>query len=1044
MSLPRLFVRRPIVAIAGAIAVVVFGIAALVAIPVREFPDIERPVVSVTTPIPGAAAEVVERDVTQVIEEALSDVAGIDLIESRSVAGQSSVEATFTLDTDLDAAAAEVRDNVSAVRDELPDDAEEPVIAKVAADAQPIMWIALTSDARDVLALTDLADRRLVDPLSVVPGVARVQVGGGERYVMRIDLDVARMAARGVTASDVAAALRAQNVEIPAGRIVGERRELTVRTDTRLSDASSFEEIVLRAEEGGRRVRLADVAEIFVGAEEPRTAVFRDGERSVGLGIVRASGANSVAVAGAVREELEALRATLPEGVGLQVTYDEAIFVEESISEVVFTLGITAILVVSVIFLFLGSIRGALVPAVTIPVSLVGTFAVLYALGFSLNVLTMLALVLSIGLVVDDAIVVLENVTRRMERGEPRLAAAARGTQEVFVPVVATTLVLVAVLAPVAALTGTTGRLFTEFAIAMTSALVISSALALTTGAAIASLIAKPVDPGKSRVLGLFSRGLERAREGYGRIVGSLVRRPWLSLVFCLVVGAGGASIFLALPAELAPDEDRGTAIVSVETAPGSTIEETIAAFETVREIIGDESRGFDDDPVEGTTTLVGVGGGGGANVASGIMIVQLKPWGERETSQMQLVEALNARLRTLPQAQASAINPSGLVPAGFGKPIQLAIQAPDYERAEEWARALLGRVQDAGVQALELEFDRNTPQLLVDVDRARAADLGIDVAQIGEALRVVLGGDDVTEFVFEGETYDVIVRAAPRDRASPADLGRIELRTRAGDLVPLALVARASEIGAPDEYVRIDRRPSVVISAVPDEASLGDALERFEAEAAEIMPGEGGTATLGLSREFEEAREGLVPIFVLALVVVFLTLAALFDSFVYPFVILIAVPLAVAGGLLALLASGAGFGIYGQISMLLLVGLLAKNAILLVDFANARRSEGMEVAEAITKAARTRFRPILMTSIATAFGAVPLALASGAGAEARGIIGLVILVGVTGATAITLLVVPGLYALLAKIAGEPGARARALDEALAQEAPKEGRAQAG
>ncbi|GGK23384.1 efflux RND transporter permease subunit [Salinarimonas ramus] len=1042
MTLPGLSVRRPVLAATLALLVVVLGVSALLRMPVREYPNIERPVVSVTTAYPGAAPEIVERDVTRIVEDALSGVTGIELIQSTSTAGSSTVDVTFVLDRDIDAAASDVRENVSAVRNDLPDRVEAPVVAKAAADAQAMMWLTLTSDARDTLALTDLAERRLRDPLSVVPGVSRVIVGGAQRYAMRVRLDVARMAARDVTAADVTRALRTENVEVPAGRLVGEAREFTVRTDTRLRARTDFADLVLR--EGGAgaaRVTLGDVADIEIGPQDRRSAVFSDGEPAVGLGIVRATGGNTIDVADRVLAEVDRLRESLPEDVTITTSYSQAVFVRQSVEEVISTLGITALLVVAVIFLFLGSAKGTLVPAVTIPVSLVGTFAVLSAFGFSINVLTLLALVLAVGLVVDDAIVVLENVTRRRENGEPKLAAAVNGASEVFLPVVATTLVLLAVLAPIATLTGTIGRLFTEFAVALMAAIVISSALALTAGAAIASSVAEPRRSTQEtrgwrravrKPLDWFAAGLEGLERGYAHVAGFVVRHAWIALAACLVLGASGWAMLQSLPSTLAPDEDRGFVIVPVTTAPGSTIEETIGALDAVRAVV--MRHAGEDGPVDGTTTLVGVGGGGSSDVTSGLMIVRLKPWGERETTQMAFVEEVRGAIASLPQAQAIAINPSGLVPQGFGKPVQIVLLGPDYETTEGWARDLVSWARaEAPVQALELDFDRATPQVEVDIDRALAAELGLDVAEIGEALRVVLGGDDVTDWVYDGETYEVIVRAAPDDRAAPGDLGRVQVRAENGTLVPLSIVAETRVIGAPDAYRRVNRRPAMVISAVPDGASLGAVIERFETRAAEIVPERGDTTTLGLSREFAKSTSGIWSVFALALVVVFLTLAALFESVAFPVVILLAVPLAIAGGLLALLLAGLSFNIYSQIALLLLVGLLAKNAILVVDFANSRRAEGAGVRDAALEAARTRFRPVLMTSIATAFGAVPLALATGAGAEARGTIGIVILVGIAVATAITLLVVPGLYVLLGRIAKVPGRRQKRVAEELQQ-----------
>ena len=1018
-------VRRPVVAAAFALLLLAVGAYTATQLPVREYPDVDPPIVSVATVYPGASARVVERDVTREIEDNLNGIEGIDRITSTSRAGFSDISVEMAIGQDLDAAAADVRDRVAAVRSELPEEVEAPVIAKAAGDAQAMMWITLTSDVRDRRALTDVVVRRLSDPLSIVPGVSQVIIGGERRYAMRLWLDAEAMAARGLTVADVAAALRAENVELPAGRIETERSEIAVRTLTKLRDAEEFRDLVV-AEREGAQVTIRDIARVERGAESYRSAVLKDGEPAVGVGIVRQSQANALAVAERVKAELDRLEPQIPGDVALEISYDQTLFIEGSLREVVKTLAITAVLVIVVIYVFLGSARGALVPAATIPTSLVATFAVLAAAGFSINTLTLLALVLAIGLVVDDAIVVLENVTRRRELGEPSLLAGARGGAEVGLAVVATTTVLAAVLVPVAALGGTTGRLFTEFAIALAAAVIFSSFLAMTLGIALAARLAESSTE-EGGVLGALHRGIEALNRAYGRIVERLVGAAWVAVPLVILTGAAGWWLVQNLPAELAPTEDRAVFIVPLSTPKSASIERTRDAVAAVDAIA--QQHAGPDGPVDSVIAIAGTGRRGPPQVQSGLVIVKLKVWGERDVGQQELVGRLAPAITTIPGARAAPINPPSLVADAFGKPVQLVIGGPDYATAEDWAREILPQIRELPLRNVELEFDRESPEYQLTIDRRLAADLGLSVRQIARALRVFVAGDDVTEYHDRGQTYEVMLRGREGDRDTPADLDAIFVRSAAGELVPLAQVVTGEVVGTADSYRRVDRRPSMVISAVPAEgADLGSVIAAMGGIARAQLPAEASISWLGLSEEFStsSARTGLV--FALALVVVYLVLAALFESFVYPLVVMVTVPLALTTGLAALWATGQSFNVFSQIGLLLVVGLLAKNGILVIDFANQRRAAGIERRQAIVEAARARFRPVLMTSIATFTGALPLALAVGPGSESRMVIGTVVMAGIVGATAITLLLVPGLYAVAAGVGGTPGAPTRRLE----------------
>jgi multidrug efflux pump len=1031
VTLPGLSVRRPVLATVAALLLAVLGAASIFRLPVREYPDVDPPIVSVSVTYPGAAAAVVERDVTQIIEDNLSGIEDVELITSTTRDGFAQIDVEFELARDLDAAAADVRDKVAAVRQDLPDEIEEPVISKASADAQAIMWITLTSDELDRRALTDFAIRTLIDPLSIVPGVAQVIIGGERRYAMRIWLDTGRMAARSVTVQDVVNALRTENIEPPGGRLETGESELVIRLDTKLQDVPDFEELVVRTAGAGQIV-LGDVAQVELGAESYRSAVYRNGEPAIGLGIVRQSGSNVLNVAGQVRAELERLAPLVPDDISLNISYDQSRFIEETIEGVLWTLAITALLVVIVIYLFLGSLKGTLVPAATIPASLLASFLVLYALGFSINTLTLLALVLAVGLVVDDAIVVLENVVRLREQGMGRLAAAVRGAGQVSLAVIATTAVLVAVLLPIAALTGTTGRLFTEFAITLSAALVFSSFLALTLGAALSSILASPApQAGHGGPLRLISGALGWLERRYAAAAGALASASWLAVILAIGVGASGWFLFNRLPSELAPVEDRGAFIIVVQTPEGSGISRTARV---VREIEGILAPWHGkDQPIRDIISIAGVGRQGPPQVNAAFMIVVLHPWAERSMSQQALVAKLTPVITGLPGAQAVPISPSGIVPETFGQPVQFVIGGIEYGIAFEWAQRVLRQAQEEGlIVGARLDFNLEQPRLNIEIRRRLAADLGISVSDVGETLRALFAEDDFTEFYRLGETYEVMLRARPSDRDEPSDLDSVFVRTEGGRMVPLAAITETSIVGSAPAYRRVDRQPAMVITGVPGPGKdLGAILSRLEEITREVSDGIARTTTLGQSRDFVESTGGIFLVFGLSIIVVYLTLAALYESFVYPLVILFAVPLAASGGLAALVLGGQSFNIFSQIALLLLIGLLAKNAVLVVDFANQRRQEGRELKEAVVEAARTRFRPVLMTSISTFFGGLPLLLATGAGSEARSVIGLVIMTGVLVATLITLLIVPGLYTLLARFTGIPGHRSRKVDEAL-------------
>jgi len=1013
MVFSRLAIERPVFASVTSLLLIIFGIGSLLLLPVREYPDVDPPIVSVFTVYPGASAAVVDREITETIEDAISSIEGINTLTSTSRDEVSQITLEFLLDRDLEAAAADVRDKIGQVRADLPDAAEDPVIAKTAGEADPIMWLTLTSERRDRLELTDYAERNLLDPLSVVPGVARVIIGGGRTYAMRIWLDAQAMAARGITPGDVVNRLRLQNVELPAGRLESEERELTVRATTRLNTPEAFRNLVLR-EVNADQITLGEVARVEIGAEDYRSAVRVDGQPAVGLGVVRQSESNTLSVANGIKQELQQLGAILPDDVNIDIGYDASIFIEGSLQEVLKTLAITAALVIGVIFIFLSSARATLIPAATLPVSLLAAFTALYVFGYSINTISLLALILAIGLVVDDAIVVLENVFRHNEQKQPRLLAAARGADEVGIAVIATTLVLLAVFVPLFFLAGDVGRLFTEFAITLGAAVAFSSLVALSLGAMLTSKVLDAERLSQGRLYRITRRGFAALNRVYRRSLKALTRVPVVIVVLALLASGAAYILYQQLPKELAPTEDRGTIIIPVEAPQGASFAYTQRIVKRLEGIL--QPLSGDDGPVHRVISIIGLAQQGPAPVNEALLIVQLKPWGQRQQRQQAIVSQLQPELLSIAGAQVFAINPPSLGQQGFSSPVQFVISATNYADAQQWAQQLMAQAgQIDGLVNPRLDFKQTKPQTELSVNRPKAAALGITVRQIGEALRVMFGEDDVTDYVYNARTYEVILRAEAQDRAAPDDINDIQIRTTSGVLVPLGSVVETQTLGAPNELKRVDRLPSVTLSAsLAPNVALGDVLGQLDNLAQRELPPQARVNYLGRSQEYKESASGVYAAFGLALVIVFLVLAAQFESFVQPIIIMFPVPLAVTGGLLALVLFGQSFNIYSQISLILLIGIMAKNAILVVEFANQLRDQGYNVRDAIIESAAGRLRPVLMTSIATTFGAVPLALASGPGAEGRIVIGIVIISGTVFATLLTLFVIPGMYQLLA------------------------------
>ncbi len=1031
MFLPELSIKRPVLATVMSLTVILIGFIAYQRLSVREYPNIDAPVVSVRTVYPGASAEIIESQVTKPLEESLAGIEGVKTIKSVSREEVSQITVELVLERNVDAAANDVRDKVARVRGTLPDEVKDPVVAKVEADAQAVIWLAFSSERHHALEITDYADRYVVDRLQTLPGVASVIIGGERRYAMRIWLDRDRLAAYGLTPQDAENALRSQNVEIPSGRIESRQREFSVLTVSDLQTPTQFNDLILK-EAKGYPVRLKDVGHAEIGAADERNAVRVNGNPAVGLGVVKQSTANTLSVAQAVRALIPQIEAGLPEGMKLAVAYDGSVFIEKSIEAVYHTMLEAMVLVVAVIFLFLRNWRATLIPFVTIPVSLVGAFIFLYAFHFSINILTLLGLVLAIGLVVDDAIVVLENIHRHIEAGMTPFKAALQGSREIAFAVVAMTVTLAAVFTPLAFMTGNTGRLFTEFALTVSAAVLVSGFVALTLTPMMCSKLLRHEQRHNwfYTVSEPFFTGMNR---GYHALLTHTLNQRWLVVLLFAATAALAGFLFTSLKSELAPVEDRGI-IIGVVVAPEGA---TLAYTDGYARII----EGFYSQipEVRSYFSIVAPGLEKPNPVTSALSFVRLTPWEARTRSQQTIAGELAPKMfGGLPGVLAFPINPPSLGQSFRNPAVQFIIQGNSYAELQQMVDKVMAKARAyPGMANMDTDLRLNKPQLSVTLKRDKIAAVGVNVDDIGRTLETLLSGRQVTRFKREGEQYDVIVQLKDRDRERPSDLTSIFVRSRDGQLVQLSNLVEVKETVAPKELNHFNRLRAAVISAnVAPGYTLGDALTFMDRTVKEALGENTLTALDGQSREFRESGATLYVTFALALAFIYLVLAAQFESFVSPFVIMLTVPLAVTGALLALTLTGGTLNVYSQIGLVMLVGLITKNGILIVEFANQLRLQGKAKLEAVIEAAALRLRPILMTTAATVLGAVPLALATGAGAESRQQIGWVIVGGLLLGTLLTLFVVPTAYTLLVRKTHHTAEEAAALvaGEGLAAE----------
>jgi multidrug efflux pump len=1009
MKFARVFIRRPVLASMMSLGLVLVGVIGYTRLAVREFPDADPPIVSVNVFLPGANPQVMESSVTDVLEEELSSLEGLRTMTSASQEQVSTITLEFTLDRPIEAAAQDVRDKVSRIRGRLPQDIDEPVVAKQEADAFPIMFLALTSDTYTLMELSDIADREIKPRLQTIAGVSGAPIYGERRFSMRVWLSPTELAARGLTSQDVESAIRTRSVELPAGRIESERREFSVRYLGELRTPSEFANMTVAAS-SGTLVRLGDLARVEPGPVNDRSVTRYSQQPSVFLGIIRQSKANVIEVAQGVHRELPAVQSALPAGVNLTVAFDGSVFIQRSIREAKLTLLITAGLVIAVIFVFLGTLRATLIPAIAIPVSIITTFAVLNGFGYSINTLTLLGLILAIGIVVDDAIIVLENAYRHQEElGKDPETAASDGTHEITTAVIATTISLVAVFSPLLFLTGTIGRLFNEFGATISGAVIVSSIVALTLTPVLSAKILR-VKARDSRFHDFTGRQLTRLSAAYERLLRRGLKRPGIVVAGGVALSLAAFAFYSVLEREFVPPEDRGFFFTFIVAPEGATVAYTDGYMQQIEAIV------HRTEDVHSTFAVVGFGG----PPNRGVVGTRLTDWSERNRSAQDIIGEVQPQFFGVPGIFAFATNPPAF--GGFGSPVQFVVRNRDFEALVNGMDSLVTRARGIpGLLNVDTDLRVTRPELVVSMDRDRAEDLGVPARDIAVTLQTLLGGREVTRFTSDNKLYDVVLRLDPQDRATPSDISGLQVRGRNGALVPLDAVASVTERVGPRQLNHYNRVRSFTLTAsLAPGFTLGQALDSLHAAAATTLPPGSSIDLAGESREFRDSGGALYFAFALSLIFVFMVLAAQYESLLHPLTVLLAVPLAVTGALAALWLAGSTLNVYSQVGMILLIGLVSKNSILLVTYANDLRARGRDAVSAMLEAGRIRLRPILMTSVATIFGVLPIALGLGAGASSRRPLGYAIIGGMTVSTVITLLLVPAVFVIFEKLRRKP------------------------
>lgn len=1049
MQLAEVSIRRPVFATVLSLLIVLVGAVSFNRLSVREYPKIDEPVVTVSVRYAGASAEVIETQVTKPLEDSIAGIDAVDVITSISRADQAQISVRFRLEKDADSAAAEVRDRTSRVRNRLPQAIEEPVIAKVEADAFPVIQVAFSSDSLTPLQINDLVNRIVKPRLQTVTGVADVRVFGERKYAMRVWLDTDKLASYKLTTQDVEDAISRSNLELPAGRIESQQREFSVTSQTDLVRPAQFREIVIK-NVNGFSVKVRDVARVEEGAADERTAVRLNGRSAVAVGVIRQATANPLDLSRGVREAFPKLKADLPSDMLIDVANDNSVFIDRSVNNVYHTIAEAIVLVALVIFVFLRTLRASIIPIVTIPVSLIGTFGMMALAGFTINTLTLLALVLAIGLVVDDAIVMLENIFRHIEEGMDPFSAGIKGAREIGFAVVTMTATLVAVYAPLAFTPGRTGRLFVEFALALAGAVVVSGFVALTLTPMMCTQLLKH-NPKPNRFDRFMERALTSISDRYGsvlrwvvttryvpaaeegpagrpslaqRLKGMALQARWLVIGVMVLSALAIALVFPSMKQELSPIEDRGVILANVNAPDGATLDYT-NRYARALEKMGEPFPEFD-------RIFANVGN---PTVAQASVVYRTVDWDKRTRSTIDMARELQPKFNALPGVTAFPITPPSLGQGFRERPLNFVIQTSDsYQNLNTVVRQMLEEIaKNPGIVSPDVDLRLNKPELRIEVERDKAADLGVSVQVVAKAIETLLGGRNVTRYKRDAEQYDVIVQTEASGRTTPEDIDRIYVRGRNDAMIPLSALVKVRESVSPRELNHFGQRRSVSITAsLAGDYSLGEALKFMDQTAAKVLKTGYSTDLNGTSREFRNSQGALAIVFVLALVFIFLVLAAQFESFIDPLVIMLSVPLSMIGALLALKWSGGSLNVYSQIGLITLVGLITKHGILIVEFTNQLRGQGMEMIDALVKASSQRLRPIMMTTGAMVLGALPLALAKGAGAESRTQIGWVIVGGMSLGTLLTVFVVPTMYTLFARKA-VPGA-----NKAIAREQPDE------
>ena len=1003
MHVSELTVKRPVLASVISLFLVLIGIISYDKLTIREYPDIDKPVITVSTIYRGASAEIMERDVTQVLEDSISGISDIKEIKSDSKNEFSSIKIEFNLNRDMDSAANDVREKVSRVSSLLPKESNQPRVSKSDTDARAVMWIGFSSDQLSAIELNDYLDRNIIDRLSILPGVASITIGGERKYAIRVWLDPDKMSSRNITVTDILRAINSENIEKPAGRLDSNTRELELQMTSKLSDINEFENIVLKIVNGSK-IRLSDVARLTIGAETDRGFLRANGKNAIGLGIVRQTKSNVLKVTDAVKSEIEKIRPSLPSNIEMKIGYDQSIFVRESINQVRFALFISMLMVIGVIYYFLRSPSATVIPAITIPISVTATFYIIYLLGYSLNVLTFLALVLAIGLIVDDSIVVLENIKRRIDNGESVYDGSILGAKQITFVVIATTIVLISVFLPLSFMEGKTGRLFIEFGVVLSFAVIFSSIVALTLTPMLCS---KLLDTSNS--LDLEPTVVSKFRNYYKKSLMDSQNNPKKVYIFSLVMILLSVLIFQFINKELAPTEDRGVFIIIVSTPEGSTLQYT---DNIVKEVESTLEPYKEKEEIQTIFAVVAPGFSGkpGA-VNTAYLFATLTGWDQRR-HQKDIVREIFPKLLSIPGAKVIAINPPSLGGSRFTPGIQFVISGSNYDDIYSWANIILDKSSSLRIRNSDIDYKITNPRLNLNVDRDKAYELGVTAEEIGTTIETLLASNKVTTFSKDGLTYNVILQAEENFRINKNNLDNIFIKSpTSNSLIPLSNLVTYDETSTSNSLKRINRMPSTIFSAslLPG-YPLGDALEELTTLARNNLPSNASVSFTGASKEYFESGNSLLVTILFAILIVYLVLSAQFESFKNPLTIMFTVPIALTAGLYTLFLTGTSLNVYSQIGFLMLIGLIAKNGILVVEFANQLRNEGYSIDDAIIESSLTRLRPVLMTTISTLLGAIPLVLSSGAGAESRYSMAIVVFGGITLSALITLYLIPALY----------------------------------